>query len=166
MTAERCEKCGFDSEAWSDQAALDAIGQLPAAWHEVVAGLETDELQRRPIPDMWSIAEYTDHLREVLFSMRFVLDSAVDQPGVDLGQAPEPVFAANPRVIDLSLALAGIDAEAKALRDRLADLPESDWASSAIVGADAVDAHWVCRHAVHDGTHHLGDVRRLREALG
>jgi len=33
---------------------------------------------------MWSIAEYADHVRRVLFGMRFLLDTAVTQPGTVL----------------------------------------------------------------------------------
>ena len=165
MPAERCEECGFDSGDWSDTAALEAISRLPARWSESVAGLDHDELQRRPIPDMWSIAEYADHVREVLFAMRFVLDSAVGQPGVDLGDAPEPEFAPSPRVIDIRAALDGIKREATALCERLAELTEAAWNSTAIIGDVEVDGHWICRHAVHDASHHLDDVGRLGEML-
>jgi hypothetical protein len=165
MTVERCGECGFDGAMWSDEAAVRAIGQLPTEWVEALARLGSEDVQRRPIPEMWSIAEYTDHVREVLFGMRFVLDSAVDQPGIDLGDAPEPEFAAEPRPIDVGAALSGIDREARALRDRLANVPESSWSSTATVGGQKVDAHWTCRHAVHDAAHHLGDVTLLREAL-
>ena len=166
VPVERCVECGFDSDDWSDEAALEAIGQLPVHWHNAIAGLQADELRRRPIPEMWSIAEYTDHVREVLFAMRFVLESALNQPGVNLGEAPEPEFAPTPRVVDVLLALSGIEREASALRDRLGELTEASWKRTAIIGADEVDAHWICRHAVHDASHHLEDVRRLREALG
>lgn len=166
MLVERCAECGFDGGEWTDQTALDAIGRLPAQWSDAIAGLGSDALGRRPVPEMWSIAEYADHVREVLFGMRFVLDSAVSQPGVELGDAPEPEFAVTPRAIDAGVALAGIDREAKALRNRLAGLPARSWAATARVGGDRLNAHWIARHAVHDATHHLGDVRRLRAALG
>jgi len=165
MPVERCAECGFDSEIWSDQAAVDAIGRLSTQWADASAGLVSDELQRRPIPEMWSIAEYTDHVREVLFAMRFVLDSAVNQPGIELGDAPEPEFPAVPRAIDVRVALSGLDREAKALRDRLVELSDSSWSSTAVVGADELDAHRITRHAVHDATHHLRHVIRLRDAL-
>ena len=165
MPVERCDECGFDSEEWTDEAALDAIGRLPARWSGAIAGLDPDELHRRALPTMWSIGEYTDHVREVLFAMRFLLDSAVDQPGIDLGDAPEPEFSAVPRALDTRVALSGLEREAKALRDRLVELAEPSWSCTAIVGGDELDAHWICRHAVHDATHHLGDVRRLRSAL-
>ncbi len=114
---------------------------------------------------MWSIAEYSDHVREVLFGMHFLLDSAVAQPGIDLGDAPTSTFAATPRAIDVSAALTGIRREATGLVDRLVELPESSWRSTATVDGNAVDAHWICRHALHDTTHHLADVDRIRQAL-
>jgi hypothetical protein len=162
MPVERCEECGFDSEDWSDDAALDAIGRLPVRWRKAVAGLEANELHRRPIPEVWSIAEYTDHVRKVLFAMRFVLDSAINQSGVDLGDAPEPEFAPTPNAIDVASAMSGIGREATALRDRLGELAGTSWRSTVIIGANEVDAYWISRHAVHDASHHLGDVRRLR----
>ncbi len=166
MQVERCAECGFDGGDWTDQTALDAIGRLPPQWSDAIAGLGSDALARRPVPEMWSIVEYADHVREVLFGMRFLLDSAVSQPGVELGDPPEPEFAVTPRAIDVRVALAGIDREAKALQDRLAELPAESWAATARVRGDWLDAHWIARHAVHDATHHLGDVRCLRDALG
>ncbi|MGB7051280.1 MAG: DinB family protein [Acidimicrobiales bacterium] len=165
MPAERCDECGFDSEEWTDDAAIEAIGHLRSRWTEATAGLPPEELQRRPISDMWSIAEYTDHVREVMFGMRFVLDSAIDDPGIALGTAPEPEFTAAPRHIDSQLALAGLSREAFALQNRLRELPKASWGATAIIGEDEVDVHWVSRHAVHDAHHHLEDVRRLRAAL-
>jgi hypothetical protein len=164
VPTECCEECGFDGHDWSDRAAIEAIGRLPAQWVVAVSGLEAEAVQRRPIAQMWSIAEYMDHVREVLFAMRFLVESAVGQPGVDLGDAPEPVFSPEPREIDIDAALAGVHRESTALSTRLTELSERSWSSTAIVSGDEVDVHWICRHAVHDATHHLKDADRLREA--
>src|SRR5918996_2691047 len=59
-------------------------------------------------PAMWSIAESCDHVREVLFGMRFMLDVAVVDPGTDLGPAPKPRFDPVSRAVDVTEALAGI----------------------------------------------------------
>jgi hypothetical protein len=123
MPVERCRECAFDSEAWTDDGAIEAISHLGTRWAEAIAGLPLEELQRRPISDMWSIVEYADHVREVLFAMRFVLDSAVADPGIDLGTAPETEFMAVPRLIDPQAALEGVTREASILRDRLRELP-------------------------------------------
>jgi hypothetical protein len=165
MAWDRCEECGFDGERWTDGGAVDAIGQLPARWAAAIADLGPGEMLRRPIPGMWSIGEYVDHVREVLFGMRFVLDSAVADPGVDLGEAPQPRFEPAPRAIDVRRALDGLGREARALHSRLRELPAASWAASAIIGGEEVDARWICRHAVHDATHHLHDIERLRRAL-
>ena len=49
--------------------------RLPAQWQRAVSEVDPDQLCDRPIPEMWSIAEYADHVREVLFAMRFLLDT-------------------------------------------------------------------------------------------
>lgn len=165
VVVERCDECGFDGQAWSDADVLDAIAELPERWRTATAGVGAADVRRRPIAGVWSIAEYVDHVREVLFGMRFVLDSAVAEPGIDLGAGPEPVFEPSPRDIDLETAIAGIAREAESLRQRLREISPGDWDSTAIVGDDEVEAHWICRHAVHDATHHLLDVERLRAAL-
>lgn len=165
VVLERCEQCRFDGGEWTDSGAIEAVAALPFRWRDAVSGLSTDELYRRPVPEMWSIAEYVDHVREVLFGMRFVLDTTLAEPGTDLSEPPEPRFDPEPRIIDVEEALSGIDREANALRHRLGELPDSSWGSTAIVAGDEIDAHWIARHAVHDATHHLLDVDRLRGAL-
>jgi hypothetical protein len=165
VRAERCEECGFDGESWSDGAAIDALGLLGPRWAQAISGLDPDQLEQRPVSDMWSIAEYADHVREVLFAMRFLLDSAINDPGINLGTAPEPIFTPTPRLIDIEAALEGIDREASALQHALRDLPGESWNATARVDNDEIDVHWICRHAIHDATHHLGDVDRQRAAF-
>ena len=114
---------------------------------------------------MWSIAEYADHVREVLFGMRFLLDTAISQPGTDLGESPPQEFASQPRHIDVEVALNGIDHEARSLSQQLSELSPHDWSLTVTFDGTSVDPHWIARHIVHDATHHLLDVDRLRSAL-
>jgi hypothetical protein len=114
---------------------------------------------------MWSIAEYTDHVREVLFGMRFLLDTALSQPGTDLGQSPPSEFESQPRKIDVQAALDGIDREARLLSRQLSELSADDWFITVTFDGTSVDPHWIARHMVHDATHHLLDILRLRSAL-
>jgi hypothetical protein len=165
MAVERCEECGYDGDDWTDSSAVTAIERLPARWHEALAGLTSGELHRRPIPSMWSIAEYADHVREVFFGMHFLLDTAVTTPGADLGESPSPPFDPEPRRIEVEMALAGIEREATALRERLNQLTPDQWDLAVELDGDDVNPHWITRHVVHDATHHLGDVAHLRAAL-
>lgn len=165
MSSERCQECGFDGAAWTDAGAIEAIGDLPRRWAQAVAGLAGEQLTRRPRADRWSIAEYSEHVGKVLAAMRAVLAAATTRPGINLGTVPEPVFEPVPKLIDLTHALSDIEREASLLAERLAGLTSSEWAAQAIGNGHAVDAHWIARHAVHDATHHLLDVGRLRELL-
>ena len=85
-------------------------------------------MQHRHAPDQWSIAEYADHVREVLFAMRFVLGMALTTDEPDLGPAPTPKFSAEPRVIDFDAALGGVGEEGALLADELAGLDMQQWA--------------------------------------
>lgn len=165
MTVELCEECGFDGSLWSDSEAVAAIGALAERWARAIEGLHDATATRRPITGMWSVAEYTDHVREVMFGMRFVLDAAIDTPGANLGPPPASRFDPEPRDLDLWRAHAGFARETGQLHDQLTRIPAAGWESSVVLNGEEVDVHWIARHAVHDVTHHLGDVARLRAAL-
>jgi hypothetical protein len=165
VTTEQCELCGFDGSIWSNANAIVAVAELPARWTRAVSGLTSADVLRRPVPEMWSIAEYTDHLCEVLFGMRFLLDAVVNQPVDELGASPDSRFYPEPRPIEVEAALAGIAREATSLRESLSELPDGAWAWTVVLDGTDVDPHWIVRHAVHDATHHLLDVERLRNAL-
>jgi hypothetical protein len=90
---------------------------------------------------------------------------ALAEPGTELGEPPEPRFHHDPRVVDVDAALTAFEREACELRARLRQTPTDQWHFSVTIGADHVDVHWIVRHALHDVTHHLGDVLRLRAAL-
>lgn len=162
---ERCDECGFDGAAWTDAAAVTAIGELPDRWVEATSDVSDTDLIRRPIADMWSIGEYVDHVREVLFGMRFVVDIAVASPETDLGPAPPSAFSEDAAQIDVRRALGGLRREADQLAERLDALTEAQWSSTVRFDGADHDVHWIARHAVHDATHHLLDLDRLRTAL-
>lgn len=165
LLVERCRERGFDGATWSDAGAILAIGGLPARFTAATDGLADRGAHGRPVADRWSIAEYVDHVRETLFGMRFVLSIALDAPGTDLGDPPVSRFEPEPRVLDLPAALDGLRAQAEQLHSQLRGFATPDWDATVVVGADTVDVHWIARHAVHDATHHLGDIERLRTVL-
>lgn len=165
MPVERCSECGFDGSRWSDAGAREQLAELPGLWAQAISGVDPADLRWRPINGTWSIAEYTDHVRETTFGMRFVLAMALTDPGVDLGEPPEPRFDPEPRQLEAAGALAAFREEVEGLVGELTGLGDESWASGVIIGGDEVDVHWMVRHALHDITHHLGDVGRLRDAL-
>lgn len=165
MPVERCRQCGFDGADWSDVEAIDVIAQLPDRCAAAIDGLADRDLQRRPISDSWSIAEYVDHMRETTFGMRFLLATALEAPGTDLGEPPASTFDPEPRSVDVPAALDGLRAQAGQLHDELEQLAAPVWDATVVIGGETVDGHWIARHAVHDATHHLVDIARLRGLL-
>jgi hypothetical protein len=165
MVVERCRPCGFDGTDWSDVEAIALIAELPDRCTGAIDGLADRDLQRRPIPDSWSIAEYVDHVRETTFGMRFILAVALEGPGTDLGEPPASTFDPEPRVVDVPAALAGLRDQAEQLHDQLEQLAAPAWDVTVVIGGETVDVHWIARHAVHDSTHHLTDIARLRGLL-
>ena len=133
---------------------------------EYVGGLDDDVLQTRFELGQWSIAEYADHTRETLFAMRFLLGMALSTDEPDLGPAPTPRFTAEARSIDIAAAISGIDAESNELAAELAVLDMEQWSRGATIDGERVDVRWIARHAVHDATHHLHDIGRIRAAAG
>jgi MOSC domain-containing protein YiiM len=166
MTTEICDECGFTGSRWTDQDATTTIGVAAALWRGYLEGLSEDAAGTRAHPDCWSIAEYTDHVRETLFGVRFLLDTALAAPGTDLGPVPDPPPAGPPREIDLGAAMAALADEASLLHHRLRETPPDRWTADVVLGGEALDVGWIARHAVHDATHHLHDVGRLRVELG
>jgi len=116
---ERCDECGFDGSDWTDESAVNAIDSLAERWAAAVGGISTGVAAQRPIDQMWSIGEYVDHVREVLFGMRFVLDVAVANPGTDLGASPPSEFSAEAKPVDLKVALESLTSEADLAHNRL-----------------------------------------------
>jgi hypothetical protein len=165
LVVEHCPQCGFDGAAWTDHDATTTIAELPARCAVAVDGLRDGELQRRPVASMWSIAEYLDHVRETTFAMRFILATALEASGTNLGEPPASKFDPAPRAVDVQAALDGLQEEARQLHDQLRQLAEPSWESTVVVGGEVVDVRWIARHAVHDATHHLSDIEQLRERL-
>ncbi len=159
---ERCSECGFEGAIWTDESARAELVRLPDRWAAAIDGLSAGDLVRRPRPDRWSIAEYTDHVRESLFGMRFLLDIAVADAGTNLGEPPTPRFDPKPRLVDTDAALAASGTEIELLVTRLDELDDELWTCAVTNEGDEVDAHWILRHALHDVIHHLADVAALR----
>lgn len=161
---EVCAECGFRGSDWDVEQALQFLATLPDAWAAITTGLDAVDLGRRTRSDRWSIAEYTDHVRETTFGMRFLIDVAVDTPGTDLGSPPEPRFDATPRAIDVEYSLRRFRLEVELLVARATALDPQHWSSTVVVGAQDVDVLWILRHAVHDLSHHLRDIEAIRRS--
>lgn len=172
---EHCDACGFDSDLYNRSDTMSSQRVIPAVLEAAAEGLGDAALATRPgassststLPGIeWSIAEYTDHVREVVFGNRLAIEVALEKPGTDLGAAPKPERNDTPTDIDHRTALNGVAAEYEQMRQLLTGLSDEQWSASVILDGRPHPVGWFARHVIHDGLHHLADIGRIRHWLG
>src|SRR5687767_504475 len=62
----RCSECGFDYEEFEAQQLPAQLETLHGSFDSRIVAVSDEALRRRPEPDVWSILEYTCHVRDVL----------------------------------------------------------------------------------------------------
>ncbi len=167
MGVETCGACRFDGGQYDLSDTLGTLRAVAPMWRETVAGLADDVLTARPAPSVWSAAEYLSHSADVVADMGRLLHAILtvdDLELPDVGDAvPEPDPEPHADALDrLEANVARLHRKARSLDGE----GDTRWTRAVRMGADAVDAAWVVRHAVHDTTHHLSDVGRGIHLLG
>jgi hypothetical protein len=168
VAVDRCAECSFDGDRWTDQDVLTTLGALSRLWAGHLEGARDAILHTRPDAETWSIAEYTHHLGDTLWAMRFLADTARATTGSDLGEVHgSSGIEEEPSAVDLAAAIERLADESMQLRAALAAVPTERWGDASVrLNGDEVDLGWVGRHALHDTVHHLHDVGRIRARLG
>lgn len=166
LTAEAhtCEVCALVYSDVTVGDAVSAIGGLPVAVREAVCAIPAEALRRRPSSQVWSIAEYVCHLRDVYmtFTVRLYRTRTEDRPVL------EPMFndlrARRFRYNDSDVAatLGELAAATAGFCEEIALVGEQDWDRVATrLPGEQRTARWLVRQAAHEGIHHLGDIRRI-----
>jgi uncharacterized damage-inducible protein DinB len=159
-----CASCDLAYLDVDVAAAVAGIRSVPDAVASAVAALPGAALRRRPEPGVWSVLEYTAHLRDVYatFLIRLHRARAEDHPTLD------PMFgdlrAQRLRYNDLPLdaVLAELVFAAQGFCDEVADTADDEWGRHVrrLPGEDRT-ALWLVRHAMHEGVHHVRDIERI-----
>ncbi len=163
---ESCQQCGFDSDLYDRADTISSQMVIPALLEAAAEGLGAADLGARPNKTTWSIVEYIDHLREVVFGNRFAIEMALSSPGVDLGDPPETALSGGAKQLDLATVLDGVRTEYQLMRELLLGLDELQWQVAATLEGEPRTVGWFARHVLHDGLHHLGDIGRIRHGFG
>lgn len=157
-------ECGF---VYADLAEADVPARLRAFRVLYAVALdETADLRRRPAPEVWSPLEYTCHLRDVFRAQRgrLALALRVDQPAfVSMGR-DELVVTGRYNEQDPTVVLGELGEQADALAREFGALGPAELARTGVYPYPEPTVRtvlWVGRHAVHEGEHHLLDIRRM-----
>ena len=97
---------------------------------------------------------------------RLAIELALAEPGVDLGEPPKSVVAADPEPLVRQATLDALSAEYRLMEDLLAGLTDEQWQLGAVLAGRRHAVGWFGRHVLHDGIHHLADIGRIRHRIG
>jgi hypothetical protein len=169
-----CAACGLDYSAVATAQAVDTVAGLADRYRAAVDAVPVDDRGARPAAEVWSVAEYVCHVRDVFVAstIRLYRVRVEDEPAV------EPLFndlrAARfgyarrdlgPVLDELADAVAGFVAEVS----RVAHPDGWDRVCTRLPH-ERRTARWLVRQALHEGVHHLADVEQVavhvRERLG
>lgn len=165
---DSCAECGFRYDDLDVSQIATTIHSFAARYHSELVGIGLDQsvCARRPEPAVWSVLEYLCHIRDVLLVQRdrAVWALAADRPTFPpmyreervelLHYAQQPVEHVVTEVMLAAHLCATVfdGLSAEQLDRRLVyNYPTPT----------ERDIAWLGRHTVHEGEHHLLDVRRV-----
>jgi hypothetical protein len=161
-----CEACSVAYSAIGIAEAVGVIAGLPGAVREAIGAIPPEKRRMRPGPGVWSIAEYLCHLRDVYvsFTIRLYRVRTEHEPAL------EPMFndlrARRFRYndCDIEATLDELAAAAAGVCEEVARAGEHDWERVATrLPGERRTARWFVRQAMHEGVHHLADIRNIGE---
>jgi len=165
----RCPGCAISYPEISVERALDGISTLPSEVSDAVAGVPVDLLSTRPAPATWSVLEYTCHLRDVYATSTIRLHRARTETRPVLEPMLNDLRARRFRynTLPLDAVLTELRANVSGLCDEAARFGSPEWARVVTrLPGEERSARWVLRNALHEGVHHLQDIRDVAAALG
>jgi len=165
-----CQECGFCYELVAADAIAGRLRSFGPRFADALAGAGPATAARRPEPAVWSALEYACHVRDVFLIQRerAVLAQVQDNPRVARMNRDERVALCRYDAHTLPDVLDQLAMAAELCATVFDGLDEAAWARPLIYPwpeATERDVAWVGRHTVHEGEHHLMDVRRVLAAV-
>jgi DinB superfamily len=163
-----CHDCGMSYEAVSVENAAQVIRCIPSDVRDAVLAIPTEAWRLRPGFRAWSITEYVCHIRDVYATYTIRLHRARTEVHPFL----EPMFndlrAKRFRYneSDMNAVLFELSATAVGFCEEIDHTGPGDWDRLvARLPSEERTARWLVRQAMHEGKHHLADIRRTGEAV-
>ncbi|MEU4777370.1 DinB family protein [Micromonospora sp. NPDC023633] len=160
---DRCDECGFDYAGVSIDELPSLLRTLGGRYAAVLA--EVRQVRRRPADGVWSPLEYACHVRDVLSvqAERLALALRVEEPEFAPMGRDERAVAEAYNEQDPATVLAALGAAADDLAARIGVLGPVELARTGVYPWPRPQARtllWLGRHTLHEGEHHLLDIRR------
>lgn len=161
-----CDACGVDFARVSVADAVALIGTVAGRAREAVSAAPADVHRLRPREDRWSVVEYVCHLRDVYatYTIRLHRARTEHEPVLEpmLNDLRARRFRYNER--DVEAVLDELDATAAGFCEEVARMNQWDRLITRLPGEHRT-ARWLVRQAMHEGRHHLDDIRWTSSVL-
>lgn len=166
MPVETCDECQFDASRWSRQDAIRTVEHAADLVDVAVEGLAPDRWNTRCRPDMWSIAEYVDHIRSVIEINRGGCELSIAEPDRELPPFDHPPITPEPAHHDPLVLMEELRDQAQITTRFFLGLAKDDWDKALIVHGHRWTVAFDVTHLCHDLMHHLMDIATIRRELG
>lgn len=163
-----CPACRMNYAEVPVEQAVEAVGQLPNAVTEVVSHVPMEARRLRPAPDHWSVAEYVCHLRDVYVVYTIRLHRARTEHRPVLEPMLNDLRARRFRYkdCDVNAVLDEMTATAAGFCEEVAHNRPHHWNRLVTrLPGEIRTSRWLVRQTMHEGQHHLYDIRRTIEAV-
>jgi DinB superfamily len=163
-----CSRCALDYSEISIEHAAEVIQAIPGAVRDAVFAVPESARRQRPSPQVWSVTEYVCHLRDVYasFTIRLHRTRIEDRPAMEpmFGDLRARWFRYNER--DVVPVLDELAANAAGFCEEITRGGSEDWDRVATrLPGEQRSARWLVRQAMHEGVHHLADIRTVGAAV-
>ncbi|HEU5044508.1 MAG TPA: DinB family protein [Nocardioidaceae bacterium] len=157
-----CHTCNVSYSEVDVPHAMDVIRSVPRDVRDAVAAVPAHLRQARPSDEGWSVAEYACHVRDVYvaYTIRLYRARTEDAPILEpmLNDLRARRFRYNES--DLGAVLDELEAAICGFCDEVARTDRREWSRTVTrLPGEERTALWLVRQAMHEGTHHLHDIR-------
>lgn len=158
-----CDECAMVYADHGPQDVAPAIRAVAPRWRELVTPVDEPVLRRRPDEDTWSPVEYGWHVGSGLSWMADAVGTMIEGTDEEIGWFghEQDVREADPRSRELDEITTRLDGATARLAAVLAQVDPDAWERTAAFPWGERDVLDTARNAVHEGEHHLHDVRRI-----
>ncbi|MGH9225948.1 MAG: DinB family protein [Acidimicrobiales bacterium] len=162
-----CKECGLDYEEITPHVASGAVRTFPRRYRSVLTHFKPGEdleevIRTRPAAGVWSALEYTAHVAQTLDLMAPAIRQIALEDNPPLFSFDPDVQAEEQDYNDWTLlqALSELESACADLSMAIEYCASSDWGRKGTFSYGEREAIDVARNAVHEGNHHLMDIKR------
>jgi hypothetical protein len=161
---DHCADCGFDGRNLTVADIRTGLTELPKAVEELMAGVADQRLRFHPNETTWSAIEYLGHLRDLMAYHRHIIEQALTKRCPQLEAVDPDASVASGGYAEASFRdlFGQFDRRVERLCALLDRVREQDLGLTVrAADGNTLGISLIARSALHEGRHHLGDLRRV-----